>query len=246
MSPAAVTTARSGRPAPPARAAAAGPRPPATPTRKCTGRQPCPSSRANWKPRWIASRYEPLSSSPGTPPACQAHGDHSRSVTCGADGHALSTAVTVDLRMPDVHQLRNAEQVDLVRHDQGGLPPRGNPKASKLLRDRSPRNTGTPTRPRSGMIGVMDCVIVSHTHWDREWYRTFQAFRARLVDTVDKVLEVLDRDPGWSFVLDGQTIVVEDYLAIRPGQAERLAAACRAGRLAIGPWYVQPDSLLPS
>jgi len=96
------------------------------------------------------------------------------------------------------------------------------------------------------MIGVMDCVIVSHTHWDREWYRTFQAFRARLVDTVDKVLEVLDRDPGWSFVLDGQTIVVEDYLAIRPDQAERLAAACRAGRLAIGPWYVQPDSLLPS
>ncbi|HEV2311192.1 MAG TPA: hypothetical protein VGU73_11780, partial [Acidimicrobiia bacterium] len=91
----------------------------------------------------------------------------------------------------------------------------------------------------------MDCVIVSHTHWDREWYRTFQAFRARLVDTVDAVLDQLDRDPGWRFVLDGQTIVVEDYLAIRPDQADRLAAACRAGRLAIGPWYVQPDSLLP-
>ena len=91
----------------------------------------------------------------------------------------------------------------------------------------------------------MDCVIVSHTHWDREWYRTFQAIRARLVDTVDAVLDLLDRDPGWSFVLDGQTIVIEDYLAIRPEQAERLVAACRAGRLAIGPWYVQPDSLLP-
>ena len=92
----------------------------------------------------------------------------------------------------------------------------------------------------------MDCVIVSHTHWDREWYRTFQAFRARLVDTVDAVLDQLDRDPGWRFVLDGQTIVVEDYLAIRPDNAHRVAAACRAGRLAIGPWYVQPDSLLPS
>src|ERR1700733_7204612 len=91
----------------------------------------------------------------------------------------------------------------------------------------------------------MDCVIVSHTHWDREWYRTFQAFRARLVDAVDAVLDLLDRDPGWSFVLDGQTIVIEDYLAIRPEQAQRLAAACSAGRLAIGPWYVQPDSLLP-
>jgi alpha-mannosidase len=91
----------------------------------------------------------------------------------------------------------------------------------------------------------MDCVLVSHTHWDREWYRTFQAFRARLVDTVDTVLDLLDRDPGWSFVLDGQTIVIEDYLAVRPEQADRLAAACRSGRLAIGPWYVQPDSLLP-
>jgi len=47
------------------------------------------------------------------------------------------------------------------------------------------------------MILRMDCVIVSHTHWDREWYRTFQAFRARLVDTVDAVLDQLDRDPGW-------------------------------------------------
>ena len=32
----------------------------------------------------------------------------------------------------------------------------------------------------------MRCVMVSHTHWDREWYRTFQSFRARLVDTVDQ------------------------------------------------------------
>ncbi|MHB8464676.1 MAG: glycoside hydrolase family 38 N-terminal domain-containing protein [Acidimicrobiales bacterium] len=91
----------------------------------------------------------------------------------------------------------------------------------------------------------MDGVIVSHTHWDREWYRTFQAFRARLVDTIDRVLDQLDRDPGWKFVLDGQTIVLEDYLAIRPRQADRIRAAVRSGRLAIGPWYVQPDSLLP-
>lgn len=95
------------------------------------------------------------------------------------------------------------------------------------------------------MIEPVNCVMVSHTHWDREWYRTFQAFRARLVDTVDSVLDLLDRDPDWSFVLDGQTIVVEDYLAIRPDQVDRIKEACRSGRLSIGPWYVQPDSLLP-
>jgi mannosylglycerate hydrolase len=91
----------------------------------------------------------------------------------------------------------------------------------------------------------MDCLLVSHTHWDREWYRSFQEFRARLVDAVDVVLDQLGQDPGWSFVLDGQTIVVEDYLAVRPDQAERLADAVRSRRLTIGPWYVQPDSLLP-
>jgi len=92
----------------------------------------------------------------------------------------------------------------------------------------------------------MDAVLVSHTHWDREWYRTFQAFRARLVDTIDRVLELLDADPGWRFTLDGQAVVLEDYLEIRPSRREDLVRACGSGRLAVGPWFVQPDSLLPS
>jgi hypothetical protein len=92
----------------------------------------------------------------------------------------------------------------------------------------------------------MKAFWVSHTHWDREWYRTFQAFRARLVDTIDGVLERIARDPGFRFLLDGQTVVLEDYLEIRPARAAELEAACRDRRLSIGPWYVQPDSLLPA
>lgn len=92
----------------------------------------------------------------------------------------------------------------------------------------------------------MKAVLVSHSHWDREWYRTFQDFRARLVDLVDHVLELCAADPGYCFLLDGQTVVLEDYLEIRPDRAEALRALCAEGRLAIGPWYVQPDSLLPS
>ena len=92
----------------------------------------------------------------------------------------------------------------------------------------------------------VDILLVSHTHWDREWYRTFEAFRARLVDTVDRVLELLAEDPGWKFVLDGQSIVVEDYLAVRPDRRADLEQVVRDGRLALGPWYVQPDSLLPA
>src|SRR5258708_950001 len=90
------------------------------------------------------------------------------------------------------------------------------------------------------------CVLVSHTHWDREWYRPFESFRGRLVDAVGRVLDLLVDDPGWCFVLDGQSIVLEDYLEVRPERRAELERACRSGRVGVGPWYVQPDSLLPS
>ncbi len=92
----------------------------------------------------------------------------------------------------------------------------------------------------------MRCVLVSHTHWDREWYRTFQQFRARLIDVVDRILELCEADPDYHFLLDGQSITVEDYLAIRPERRADLERFVRGGQIAIGPWYVQPDSLLPS
>ena len=76
----------------------------------------------------------------------------------------------------------------------------------------------------------MHCVLVSHFHWDREWYRTFEAYRARLADAVDRVLELLEADAGYHFLLDGQTVVLEDYLEIRPERRDALTAACRAGR----------------
>ena len=33
--------------------------------------------------------------------------------------------------------------------------------------------------------------VVSHSHWDREWYRSFHRFRALLVSMVDDLLEIL-------------------------------------------------------
>lgn len=92
----------------------------------------------------------------------------------------------------------------------------------------------------------MRCFLVSHTHWDREWYRTFQEFRARLVDTVDRIILRLERNPRDSFLLDGQSIILQDYLEIRPDRAPQLTELISEGRLAVGPWYVQPDTLLPS
>ena len=91
-----------------------------------------------------------------------------------------------------------------------------------------------------------EILLVSHFHWDREWYRSFEVFRGRLVDAVDAVLDLVDADPGFRFVLDGQAIVLEDYLEVRPDRRDQLVAGLHAGRLSAGPWYVQPDSLLPA
>ncbi len=89
--------------------------------------------------------------------------------------------------------------------------------------------------------------VVSHTHWDREWYETFDAFRFRLVQLIDHLLEILREDPGYRyFLLDGQTIVLEDYLAIKPYRKEELTKYIREGRILIGPWYVLTDEFLVS
>ena len=46
--------------------------------------------------------------------------------------------------------------------------------------------------------------IISHTHWDREWYVTFEQFRMRLVDLVDNLMELLEKDDEFKyFHLDG-------------------------------------------
>lgn len=89
--------------------------------------------------------------------------------------------------------------------------------------------------------------VISHTHWDREWYQTFQNYRYRLVRVMDNLLDNMEADEEYRvFHLDGQTIVLEDYLEIRPENADRLAKLIRDGRLRIGPWYVMPDEFLVS
>ena len=90
-----------------------------------------------------------------------------------------------------------------------------------------------------------NCFIISHTHWDREWYQPFQEFRVRLVRMMDRLLDLFADDPDFRcFMLDGQTIALEDYLAIRPDRANEVRQHVQAGRLLIGPWYVLPDEFL--
>jgi mannosylglycerate hydrolase len=89
--------------------------------------------------------------------------------------------------------------------------------------------------------------LVSHTHWDRAWYCTFQEFRIRLVRLVDNLIDILHADPEFRFfMLDGQMSVIEDYLEVRPGKSAELQALCRSGRVQVGPWFVLADEFLVS
>ncbi|WDV45385.1 hypothetical protein PV797_17930 [Clostridiaceae bacterium M8S5] len=89
--------------------------------------------------------------------------------------------------------------------------------------------------------------VVNHTHWDREWQKTFHEYRCRLIGFMDKVIEVLNsREEFTSFMLDGQTSLLIDYLEIKPDMYLELRELVTSGKLIIGPWYVQPDEFIPS
>jgi alpha-mannosidase len=90
----------------------------------------------------------------------------------------------------------------------------------------------------------LELLVIPHTHWDREWYHTAARFRQRLVPLIDELLDD-PPPPGESFLLDGQAIVLEDYLEVRYERAAALGTLLRDGRLEAGPWYVLPDELIP-
>lgn len=93
----------------------------------------------------------------------------------------------------------------------------------------------------------MKVFVVAHTHWDREWYETHQNFRYRLVQAVDRLLDIFAGDPRYAhFLLDAQAIVLRDYLEIRPEKRVTLQRLVEEGRLEIGPWYVLADEFLVS
>jgi mannosylglycerate hydrolase len=90
-------------------------------------------------------------------------------------------------------------------------------------------------------------MLYHHTHWDREWWSTREEFRLRLVHLMDALLDQLERDPRLgTFVLDGQMIMLGDYLELRPQERDRLVRLIKQGRLHVGPWYVLADEVLPS
>ena len=84
--------------------------------------------------------------------------------------------------------------------------------------------------------------VVTHTHWDREWRYPIWENRQYLIDMIDELLEILDTQPEYScFLMDGQSVIIEDYLEFKPENREKVEGYIKAGKIDVGPWYTLPD-----
>lgn len=83
--------------------------------------------------------------------------------------------------------------------------------------------------------------VINHTHWDREWFLTSVYTSRWIPGLIDKLEKLVAQNPDFCYLLDGQTLVIEDLLAVAPEYAERVAALVKQNQLLIGPYYCQPD-----
>jgi alpha-mannosidase len=73
---------------------------------------------------------------------------------------------------------------------------------------------------------------------DREWYQSHEKFRRVLVHILDDIFRLFRTDMNFThFHADGQMVVVEDYLEIRPEMLSQVMEAGRKNLLSLGPWY---------
>ena len=92
----------------------------------------------------------------------------------------------------------------------------------------------------------MKIIAYLHTHWDREWYRTFEEFRFRFIEVFDDIVKKLVSKEFEQFYLDGQTILIDDLLEIYPDKKDVIKKLIEQKKIVIGPWYTLADEFLVS
>lgn len=90
--------------------------------------------------------------------------------------------------------------------------------------------------------------ILTHTHWDREWYLNSPYVNKWLPDFFLSIFRMMEKQPSYRYILDGQTCLIEDLLeeVQQRGLDEdyylvQIKKYVEQNRLCIGPYYLQPD-----
>ncbi len=86
--------------------------------------------------------------------------------------------------------------------------------------------------------------IIMHTHWDREWYFTKDETQTILRTHMYEVIEYLEENEDIKYILDGQSVMIDDFLEFAPKYEKRLKKLIENGQLLVGPWYTQTDLML--
>jgi alpha-mannosidase len=84
--------------------------------------------------------------------------------------------------------------------------------------------------------------VLSHSHWDREWYLCLEQFCGSLIIDLDRLFEMLS-DSSYNFHhfhMDGKFLMVGDYLEVT------IAELNAQGKISLGPLYSQPNVFLSS
>lgn len=89
-----------------------------------------------------------------------------------------------------------------------------------------------------------DIKILMHTHWDREWYFTKDETKVLLRNHMQEVMDFLEENEDVTYILDGQSVMIDDYLELEPEAEPRLRKLIANKQLRVGPWYTQTDLLL--
>lgn len=83
---------------------------------------------------------------------------------------------------------------------------------------------------------------IANNHIDREWTYDAQLTRLITVKFFEDLIETFEKIPDFQFVLDSQTVPLEDFLELFPQKKEILKKYVTEKRLWVGPWYTAPDS----
>jgi alpha-mannosidase len=81
------------------------------------------------------------------------------------------------------------------------------------------RSAGWTLKPGKGCTRLHELPqvhIINHTHWDREWFLTSIYTRRWIPGLIDRLEELVAANPDFAYLLDGQTLVIEDLLAVAP------------------------------
>ena len=83
--------------------------------------------------------------------------------------------------------------------------------------------------------------VICHTHWDREWFAPSSITNEWLKELFERLLDLISRKEDYRYVLDGQTLILEDLLSLAPEFEEKVKGLVQSGNLLIGPLYAQID-----